>query len=180
MNQTTGSAWPADGAGLPKTNLEKPGKVDGLWDWPALKMEWLASNESLNAFRVRKDIRNIGDFYQRVEADSWVDAKEEIRSRAAARVENSLVKDTAKRWGDYRKLFEASKAQVAQIFNSTVKDGKIVRPMTPLELAQLVGAVDRMLKAESFMDGGPSERIETRNINLDMVDLIEKIERGEI
>lgn len=170
----TGNVTPAENPG---SRLIKP---RAKYDWNALKIEWLQTNESPFAFQRRKGIKNDTKFYKHVNEDGWWEARDEINKRAVEIAQDKLVKITAKKWGDYKQLFNAGKSQAAKILSDTVKDGKMVRTLTTLELSQLVGAVDKMLKAESFMEGGPTERVETANFHMMNVDLIGKVERGEI
>lgn len=126
-------------------------------DWDGLKVEWLAGSETLNAFRLRKKISSTGHFYRVVEENGWEAARERIRKTAAQRTEGRLVTETVKNWDQYRRLMADCRARAEKILKRTQKGDE---DLTPLELQQLVASIEKLLKSESFLDGGPSERVE--------------------
>jgi hypothetical protein len=138
-------------------------------DWPALKAEWLSGNETLNQFRIRKHINNSAWFYRKVEEDGWLDARNAIIAKAHERQSNNLAKDMSDRWKEYRQIFMAAKAQGYALIKKTLNEaGQVSQPMTPSELRQLVEAFKSLSQAESFIDGGPTERTENKNLNVNL------------
>lgn len=142
-----------------------------LHDWDALEREWLASDHSLNAFRKLKKIGNEKNFYKQVSDRKWIDKKKRIEEVASAIVEKKLGKQTADEWERQIRLLTAIESQVATLLRNCVdKNGKITRPMEPLELKALAETVSKSVAARKNIKGegggDPENPTGTTNISL--------------
>jgi len=147
-------------------------------DWGLLKIEWLQSTESLNQFRARKGIAHCW-FYRKVQQGKWREAKDRIQENSMRTLEKTAARAISDKWKDYRKIWTGAKAQAFSILRKTFdNEGHVTRPLSTAELAQLVKAMFQVLQGESFISGGPTERVENRNLHLDVVNLIQEIEKG--
>jgi hypothetical protein len=121
-------------------------------NWPALRAEWLSGNESLTAFKMRHGITHSARWMS--ETAEWKQAKAAIVSNAEAQTGDAITKQLVKRWGVYRELLDDCLTQAKTL-------SKKKKP-TPAQLSQLSTAIEKLLKSDSFLHGGPTERVENK------------------
>jgi len=144
------------------------------YDWEALKAEWLQSNESLNQFRIRKKIGNAKSFYHHTNVDQWTDLKKKIATQVTKKIVDKQVKQNVIDWSKYEKAQDGIMAQIYALINKTTKDGKVDKAMPARDVAQLSQALNNLSKNKSFMNGGPTERIDQRTLHADLTDDLNK------
>lgn len=143
-------------------------------DWTALRAEFLAGGESLNAFRLRHGL-NRNWFYAK--AQGWESERAKIRERA--------VKKSEARVGDFYAAFARETRDLlrgllrhAKEFLALADGGRTVLP--PMEIATLGRAVSEALKAAHLLEGKPTEsftiRPERGDLNRRLVDLLEAMD----
>lgn len=139
-------------------------------NWDALKAEWLQGDESLNKFRIRYRLAP-AHFYQKVDEYGWEKSREIINKKAIAKIENTQAGLLAREWKQEIDLLNAAKSEVVRALNKSRDSGKTLNYQ---ELSNLFTALDKAVKTKSFINGGPTERIESRNIHVAIVDWMAK------
>lgn len=140
-------------------------------DWGQLELEWLTFEGSLKAFMISKNIKNEADFYRHAKKRNWASKKASVREQSTKKLQEKLATQISNqeidRWKEHRQIFRAAKAQGYALIKKTLNDqGQVVEPMSASELKSLIEAFKSLAQAESFIDGGPSERVDNRNVNI--------------
>jgi hypothetical protein len=126
------------------------------YDWVALKREWLAGNETLEAFRVRHNIVNERNFHLQVRKGGWKAARQEIARATDAKVAAEIVKKGVEEWEDEVALLKGIRAQVAYLLRGHLdKEGNVIAPMPPKLLKDLAETVAKSVIAKKHIKGEP-------------------------
>lgn len=145
-------------------------------DWEALKVEWLATNLSINQFRETKDIQP-AVLYKAIDVEDWYQARSKMHQRTLEKLSNKKADMLVRKYEDYYKLWGAVKGQAASILRKTQKPDGTIEPLLPSELRSLTEALERALKSERLLDG---ESTENFNTGIDVYNFILKAESNEI
>ena len=146
-------------------------------NWDALKAEWLQTDLSLNQFRIGKDIAK-AVFYPHVEKGKWTETKRKNAERTLNKINTKVVNAQADKWEDYRELYKDVKKQLKRIVGKFGEDEDKTIPIRDLkDIAETLG---KLTSGLSFLDGGPTARIETRNLHGDIVRILDAQRKGEI
>lgn len=151
-------------------------------DWDALKVEWLQGDDTLNEFRIKKDIDR-AFFYRMVSAQGWKEEREAIRKKALEKAENKITAELAKRWVRYGKVNDDLLAIAQRIVDDTKdEEGNIQQPIEPIELKHLADTVETTLKSHRLLHGEPTEihKTETPNIHVQVVQVIKALKAGQV
>jgi hypothetical protein len=138
-------------------------------NWPALKAEWLAGNETLNQFRKRYRISG-SNFYYLIHKQGWIEAKEEVLKRAEAKAATIAVNTKVKEWQRQMNLWQAVEGIAARIMSRRAES------MNAGELAALTSAIERALKSQKLILGQSTENVESHTLSMTILKLIEKVE----
>jgi hypothetical protein len=154
---------------MPKSVKVKEPKPSGVrYNWAALKAEWIDSNlktgESLNKFKDRHDIRGNGMFYAVVEKEHWLEARDEALTKAIQKAEKKTVSEAADGFRLQGQIYDAGEKQVAYWLQQNVKEGRIVRPLDPGEVASAMLAAYRALTGKRLMQGKATSINEDRTV----------------
>lgn len=149
------------------------------YDWDELRTEWLSGNESLETFRKRKGL-STRHFWQTTKKQGWLEARQDVSKRVVKKVEASIINNRVDRWNKCLRLLDALHAQAYAIVKQTINEkGSIVNPMTPQEQKAQADAIKTLIQVESLITGGPTERIESKNLNINVLSAaVDLIERG--
>jgi hypothetical protein len=151
-------------------------------DWDVLKREWLASNCSLNEFKVKKGILN-PHFYKQVKAGKWREAKQKIEERTVQKISDKLVDVNYAKWERQVKLWMAIEDQAAHILKQNVdSDGKLSKPMNPQDLKALGNLVESSIRSHKYMRGETVGGVQgegntTINFHVQLANVIQEIEK---
>lgn len=144
-------------------------------DWEALKSEWLQSKETMNKFRMRHGIDQ-ALFYRTTKRLGWKKEKQKLDKNALQKITNRLVNERVKDWTQYRSAQNGLMESVQDIIQRTRNaSGKITRSMKTSDVRQLASALKDLTQNQSFMDGGPTERSESKNLHMEMVRIVQEI-----
>jgi hypothetical protein len=153
------------------------------YDWAALKREFLAGNETPNAFKDRKGIVNEANFWRRIKKDSWVAARKEIQDRATQEVADKLVEGKVEEFERQLKLYGAIENHVAHLLKKHVSpEGRIISDIDPFELKALAEIVSKsvvtrkQIKGETVMGEGGGGNT-TINLHQTLVQVVNEVEK---
>lgn len=127
-------------------------------DWDGLRTEFLASDESLNQFLLRKNLTRA--IYLKAKKGHWVASRERLRAKSALVAEGHILGAMTARWETYLKLWTEVKSRASEL----LKDKTII---TPSNLRALSQAIDLALRSEKMIVGEPTET--HLNVNLHSV-----------
>lgn len=148
------------------------------YDWPAMKAEWISSNETLNQFRIRKGM-SAEWFYKVVRKQKWVEEKNKIKYKAIENYQEKAVQDQVDKWEKYRGIQSKLLKCVESVLDSVMdENGEVKGDLPPEEIRRLSAAFKELTQNQSFMDGGPTERVESKNAHLILVQAIKEAEQG--
>ena len=148
-------------------------------DWPRLKIEWLNSDETLNQFRLRHKFPE-SYFYQTVKKVGWENAKTKILQRAEQKVANGLVKSTAKDWSQYHKVQNNLIKVIASVLEGVMDEhGEVRGDLPPEEIKRIASAFKDATVNKSFLEGGPTERVEQKSLHYEIVQMIKEAEEAK-
>lgn len=142
-------------------------------DWPALKAEFLASQDNPHSFMKRKKLLGkmaIPTFYKIVSEQKWLEDRADINQKALDNTKRSLVEQKTKEWDRQIKLWHAVEGIAAKIMSmrANTMDGG--------ELAQLSSALERALKSQRLILGESTENISEKSMSLRVLKIVEQVE----
>lgn len=142
-------------------------------------MEWLNSDETLNQFKERHSIGD-GHFYMMIKRHHWEKAKEKIFRKAEEKVTNGLVKSTAKDWSQYHKVQNNLIKVIASVLEGVMDEhGEVRGDLPPEEIKRISSAFKDATANKSFLEGGPTERIEQKSLHYEIVQMIKEAEAAK-
>lgn len=129
-----------------KRLLHEPiGKTKFVYDWNALKAEWLASDESPHEFRKRKGISHTW-FWAKFRKEEWDKSKTRLHQESMQKLEKKLANGNADRWANQIKLWKAMETRAAQALNDPARS-------TPVDATEIATVVEKSLKAQKLILG---------------------------
>lgn len=139
-------------------------------DWDSLTGEFLAFDGSVAKFRIHKKISDKSQFYKFARDNKWKEQKREIAHKAVELSKEGITKSMAARWVRYRELIDRCLVQLEKVAGN--------KKPTANQMAQLGNALDKFIKADSFLHGGPTERVEDKRsvTHADLVEIIHAVQ----
>lgn len=103
-----------------------------------------------------------------------------IAYKARVEAEKKMVRHAERDWTRLLTANDNAVAHVQHLFKGTMdEEGNVIKGLSAEEVKDIVHTIGKLAENESFMTGGPTGRIETRNMHLDMVDFLESLEEPE-
>lgn len=133
----------------------RPHRPTSRHDWPGLKAKFMAWEGTAKSFAKANKITAAADFYRRIKSERWQEERAEVAQKALLIAKEGISYSMAARWIRYRELIDRCLTQVEKVANTKKK-------VTPQQLAALGTAIDKFIKADSFLHGGPTERVDDR------------------
>lgn len=125
------------------------------FDWQALKMEWLAGSETLNAFRIRKEIVSKEHFYRMVEEHGWLAHRNRLHAAALAKVTPKIIADLSKRYYFQEKSWLTVEGIIARALKK-IAAAEDIATVAPEVLESLTRTLERTLKSRKLIHGEPT------------------------
>jgi len=141
-------------------------------DWEKLKLEWLASDLTLNAFRKMKEIRE-SNFYKEINEKDWRGQKERLQKKTETAIENKIVEQKVKGWEMQIKLWKSLEVRVAILLKKAFDNEHLVKiPRDSSEFANLANILERCLKNQKLIYNEPTDIVDGGNIQVALVQFI--------
>lgn len=148
-------------------------------DWGALRQEFLETTESVAEFARRKDIGN-ARLQDRASRGKWVESRDRIVRAALARADKKLETKMAGKWESHLKLWGGIDSIVARAMMKINQAAQNGDPISAAEVRQLAGALKDSTIVQRLLKGESTENVDQRSISLTLVDIVEKVEKGEV
>lgn len=142
------------------------------YDWETLKAEWIQSKETLNEFRLRKRIGNKAWFYDKVEQGGWIEARNQIISKAYQKTAEAAAAQLAQEWEKEYRLFEAADALAARVMSRHKDD------IQASELAQVTRSLLNSLQGKRLIKGQSTDNVATKNYHMAIVQMLKEMNHG--
>jgi len=155
-----------------KVMNDKVRRKSGRINWAEVKKEFLASDEPLTAILSKYKISTGRNVTKKTQG--WIQEREELYQKAIEKIKHKIVNKTAKEWDNQIKLWKAVESEAAKILQKSLKGEE---QLNPRDLANLTASIERALKSQKLIKGEATDVSEQRNIHLDLVDLVEKVEK---
>lgn len=124
-------------------------------DWQLLKMEWLAGSETLNAFRIRKEIVNKKHFYEMIEEHGFLAHRDRLHAAALAKAAPRLIADLSRRYYFQEKQWLTVEGIIARALKKLAATEDIEK-LAPEVLESLTRSLERALKSRKLVHGEPT------------------------
>ena len=130
------------------------------------EIEFIGCDKTINEFGASKGLDNntVGSFYRYAKAQKWEERRQEFFDKARERFLAKAPEVVADKWVEYRGSVSNLHKQLQRVIQ------KLSEEESPEVIAKLAKSaaetVDVLIKSDSFMAGGPTDRTESRSINL--------------
>lgn len=158
--------------------MSKQNNLPRTIDWVAVKAEFMAGNESFNKFRLR---HKFGLTWFSKMAKGWLAERNNLRLEAFKEVQivrKEELKDEYSKFADAaKKLIFRTTQEIEAVYERTFdKDGKRIGVLGPDKITNLSNALSTAIKSFRLIEGKSTENVETRNLHLAAVAILEGID----
>lgn len=144
--------------------------------WVEMELDYIVGGDdvTIESLCEKYEVGSPRHSYDRSRKHNWKKKREQFRLRAQARALRKAETALSKKWGDeYVVLLTGIKSQVAKILNDSLdRDGKVIQPIEPVQLKDLVSTIEKALKSEKLLAGEPTgddPQINPANMNINVL-----------
>lgn len=148
----------------------KPPKRGKGYDWDALFVDFAAGNLTVQQFGKSRGMSEINTYAQ-ARRYRWRERRKELNARA---YQKALDKIGDRKAINFAKHHKANN-RLLKFLQRRLKDAGD-KGMDAAEIKTLSDALEKIMKNKSFMEGGPTDRIESKSLNLH-IDIVKLNER---
>jgi len=122
----------------------------------------------VNAFAKEKGIPSFPLLYQHVKRDGWIGKRAAIITKSLQEADRRVANKLADKWEKYSKTNNLGLKHVHDklLAATNPETGDIAKHFTFADIKLMADAIGQLIKNESFMMGGPTERVEARSVNI--------------
>lgn len=144
--------------GRPRVNRHNP-----YYEW---EPDFVSCELSIREFGHSKGLTEtrLGGLYTHVRENKWLEKRERYFQKAREKFMDKAPETLANKWVEQRRLVSDLHKQLARA-SKKLKDEEDKEAIAEI-VKKIADSLDTLVKTESFMDGGPTERTENKNLNL--------------
>lgn len=147
-------------------------------DWGALKQEFIATYENVREFALNRNLK-LSRVYKQSIKDMWIEDRVRIQDAALKKAEKKTEANLTARWEDQIKLWRGLQHVLARKIKHALEEGGDMT-ISAGDVRNLAAALKDALLSQRLIHGESTENVEQRSVSLTLVDIVEKIEKGEL
>jgi len=141
-------------------------------NWHKIKGEYLTSTDSLRSVLRRYKVS--GGLNTENHTKGWKVEREKLHNKIVETIKSKMVTTEVTKWEQQTKLWKAVEGEAEKILDTyTGTDYK----MDVKDLSNLCQALQTALKSQRLIVGESTENVSTKNIHIDLVELIKEAEK---
>lgn len=132
----------------------------------AWESEFISCELTIRRFGINKGLvdSSLGTLYNYAKNNNWLEKREKYFAKAKEKFMEKAPSITADKWMEQRRLVSDLHKQLVRATKKL--DGEEDKEVIARIAKQIADTVDSLVKTESFMSGGPTDRTESKNLNL--------------
>jgi hypothetical protein len=132
------------------------------------EIEFISSDKSINEFALTHgfDENNVKAFYRYVKINKWEERRKAFFDKAYEKFMAKAPDAMADNWLEYRGAVSRVYRQIMRKVEAA--ETAAVKSVPIRDLREIAETLSTLTKTKSFIDGGPTERKENKNLNVNL------------